>query len=78
MAYRSVNYGDMTLPMKKLILTVVFLVLAGTAVVHYYPEQTELLFQGTPLKELVSMSKPLYQWKDKQGEWHIVDMPPHH
>lgn len=61
--------------MKKLILAVVILVV-GAAIVHYYPERIEPVIQGTPLKELVATSKPVYQWQDQQGQWHVTDTPP--
>lgn len=62
--------------MKTLIFAPIVLVIAGAAVIHYYPEQAEPLLTGTPLKGLVATSKPVYQWQDEQGQWHVTDKPP--
>lgn len=70
------EYGELRHLMKKLIIAATLLVLAGAVAVHYYPEQAEPLLQGTPLKEMVATSKPVYQWQDDKGQWHITDAPP--
>jgi hypothetical protein len=62
--------------MKTLIFALIVLVVAGAAVLHYYPEQAEPLLAGTPLNGLVATSKPVYQWQDEQGQWHVTDKPP--
>jgi len=63
--------------MKTLIFSLLVLVVVGFAVSHYYPEQVEPLLGGTPLEGLASTSNPLYQWRDKHGQWQITDkLPP--
>ena len=62
--------------MKIFIFALIVLVAAGAAVFHYYPEQVESILGRTPLKELVETSKPVYQWRDENGQWHVTDKPP--
>ena len=62
--------------MKIFIFALIALVAAGAAVFHYYPEQVESILGRTPLKELVGTSKPIYKWRDEQGQWHVTDTRP--
>ena len=63
--------------MSNRVLVLIVLVLLGAAVVYYlYPKQVDSLLGRTPLKTIVKTSKPLYQWRDEQGQWHATDEPP--
>ena len=62
--------------MKKLILSLLVLLAVGAAMVHYIPEKVGPLIEGTPLKEYVATSTPVYQWRDEEGQWQVTDEPP--
>ncbi len=62
--------------MKKLILMLVILLAAGAAAVRLFPEKVEPLVEGTPLKEYVAVSRPVYQWRDPSGQLQVTDEPP--
>jgi len=62
--------------MKMLFLAFIVLLVAGAAVFYFYPERVGPLLEGTPLEELVATSKPVYQWRDEQGQWQVTDEPP--
>ena len=62
--------------LKTLVFALIVLVVAGAAVIYYYPEKAEPLLARTPLKGLVAISKPAYQWQDEQGQWYVTDKPP--
>jgi nitrate reductase cytochrome c-type subunit len=62
--------------MKIFIFALIALVAAGAAVFHHYPGKVESILGRTPLKELVETSKPVYQWRDENGQWHVTDKPP--
>jgi hypothetical protein len=62
--------------MKNLTFALGALTLVGAALFYYYPEQVYSLLGQTPLQALMETSKPLYQWRDEQGQWHATDEPP--
>jgi hypothetical protein len=62
--------------MKIFLVALILLVAAGAAVIHYYPEKVEPLLGETPLNGFVGISKPVYQWRDEQGQWHVTDTRP--
>ena len=49
---------------------------AGVAVVRYFPEVANPWLSGTPLETLVGKTKPLYMWRNQQGQWQATDKPP--
>ena len=62
--------------MKKLLLILTILVAAGAVLAHFFPEKAARFVAGTPLKDYVATSKPVYQWRDKTGVWQVTDEPP--
>jgi hypothetical protein len=62
--------------MKKFLFYLLVLVVVGAAFYHYYPEQVESLLGKTPLGDVVATSKPVYQWQDERGQWHVTDKQP--
>ena len=49
---------------------------AGTVLVRFFPEVANPWLIGTPLDTLVGKTKPLYKWRNKQGQWQATDKPP--
>jgi hypothetical protein len=62
--------------MNKLAFALLALIFAGALVYLYYPQQAESLLGRTRIKELVTTSRPVYQWRDEQGRLNITDKPP--
>lgn len=62
--------------MKKIVLALIFLLVAGAAIVHYFPAEVEPFIEGTPLGKLATTSTPLYQWRDENGTLQVTGEPP--
>lgn len=43
---------------------------------RYAPETLAPFLSGTPLRQHVNTSTPLYQWQDADGNWQVTDRPP--
>lgn len=77
--YRRIGYVIRPCPepapaMNRLVIafTFAFVLAAAAGVVYLKPQ----LLRGTPLESYVNSSKPVYQWRNDQGEWQITDRPP--
>jgi hypothetical protein len=62
--------------MKKAVILILFLGCAAAVVWRFYPELLWPLVEHTPLKERLSASTPVYQWRDADGNWQVTDEPP--
>jgi hypothetical protein len=49
---------------------------AGATLIHFFPDVAESWLGQTPLKPLLGETKPLYLWRDRQGQWQATDKPP--
>ena len=48
----------------------------GATLIHFFPDVADSWLGETPLKTLVGESKPLFLWRDRQGQWQATDKPP--
>jgi hypothetical protein len=62
--------------MRTLILGFLALTVAAGAFVYERPEESQRLMGQIQFARRPALSKPLYQWKDERGEWHVTDRPP--
>lgn len=62
--------------MKSTLIALVLVAAALAALWRFYPETLAPLLSGTPLREHVNTSTPLYQWQDTDGNWQVTDRPP--
>lgn len=62
--------------MKATLIALALIAAALAAVWRFYPETLAPLLSGTPLREHVNTSTPLYQWQDADGHWQVSDRPP--
>jgi hypothetical protein len=62
--------------MKKLLLVGLLAAVALAAVWYLQPQLIRPLLEHTPLKDHVSTSTPVYQWRDAEGSWQVTDEPP--
>jgi hypothetical protein len=63
--------------MWKLLLSLVLLAALGAGAYRYfYPEEARRLLADTPLEKPSGTTRPLYQWKDNNGQWQVTDAPP--
>lgn len=62
--------------MKSTLIALALLAAALAALWRFYPEALTPFLSGTPLRQHVNTSTPLYQWQDAEGNWQVTDRPP--
>ena len=73
--------------MKKFLLLITFLLIVISAVIYQSPFLQNKIYSVLPSgwsqnikgmlpEELIEQTKPLYKWKDKNGQFVISDTPP--
>jgi hypothetical protein len=62
--------------MKRALLLTALLCALVAVLWQRYPDLLRPLVSGSPAEDLLSRSKPVYQWRDASGAWQVTDRPP--